>query len=435
MSAKQIVARVYEPFAGGKVHDQVLLGIWFFVIGMPLQGLGPLRYLFILYFFSYFLFDTRNLINGIAKAWWLIPFQAVAFLSMFWSPYASDAMRSSLLMILSTTIIIIVAARFTPQQILRCMMISCSAVMFYVVAQAVPISQGGIFGSKNYAALFLLVGFILSFSSALNPDEFKWVRGFALLMTPIFALLVVSANSTTALFMLMISVASISVMRLFFIDARRVRNLSSVMLVLGIATILIAFYAALVFVDQRALDSFLGAFGKDTTFTGRSGLWGEALNQISMRPYLGVGLEGFWQYDVGSAQTLNENDHKSFGTKLTFHNVHLEVMVHLGIVGYSAFVLSMLAVIWLTVRRLLAQADMAVIAFVAAIIVGLISSMVESSLYAGFNIQSFLFFVGGAVYARGNRRRYIGNLVATETPDEGPLQANLDDVRLVKPAT
>ena len=435
MSAKQVVARVYEPFAGGKIHDQAILGIWFFVIGMPLQGLGPIRYLFVLYFLMFFLFDTRNLVNGIARAWWLVPFQAIAFLSFFWSPYASDAMRSSVIMILSAIIIVIVAARFTPQQILRCTMISCWAVMFYVVSQAVPISQGGVFGSKNYAALFLLIGFILSFAAALNPDEFKWVRGLALLMAPVFAWLVVSANSTTALLMMMISATAVVVMRLFFIDARRVRNLFSLMLVFGFAAILLAIYVVLVFVDQQVLNSFLGAFGKDTTFTGRADLWSEAMNQISMRPYLGVGLEGFWQYDVGAAQTLNENDYKAFGTKLTFHNVHLEVLVHLGVVGYVCFILSILGVIWFTVQNLLKHGDMAAITFVAAILVGLISSFVESSLTSGFNVQSSLFFVAGAVYARGDRRKFLGSLVATDSELESVPQIGPGNMRLVKPAS
>ncbi len=420
MSVDQIVARVYQPFGGGKTYEQALLVTWFLVIGLPIAGMTPFRYLFILYFLSFFLFETRNILTGVATSWWLIPFQCVAFLSYFWSPYASEALREGILLILSTVVIIVVASRFTPDQIIRCMLISSAVVLVYIIAQPIPIVHGASFGSKNYAALFMLTGFILSLSTSLNPKELKLIRLFGLVIAPVFAYLVVAAQSTTALFMLAISGALIIGMRMFFLDAREVRNLSALLLVMGLFLIVGVIYAALIFVDQQLIDSFLGAFGKDSSFTGRTALWEEAENQISQRPYLGVGLEGFWQYDVGSAQTLNENDHKPLGTRLTFHNVHLEVLVHLGVIGYSLFVMSILAVIWFTAKRLFTRADMPAIAFSTGIVISLISSFVESSLWSGFNIQAFLFFVSGAVYARGDRRRYIGNMVATPEVEPAP---------------
>ena len=151
--------------------------------------------------------------------------------------------------------------------------------------------------------------------------------------------------------MLIASAGIVFGMRVFFLDSRQIQHLSSLLVVIGLITAMIIIYALLIFVDQQVIDSFLGAFGKDSTFTGRTAMWEEAGNQIAMRPYLGVGLEGFWQYDVGSAQTLNINDHKAIGTKLTFHNVHLEVMVHLGIIGYAAFLLSLVAVVWLALSN------------------------------------------------------------------------------------
>ena len=420
MQSDQVLARVYEQHSGGKLYEQGLLVLWFLVIGLPMEGLTPLRYLFILYFLSFFLFETRNILTGVVSAWWLTPFLCVAFLSYFWSPYGGEALRSAILMILSTVVIIVVAAKFTPLQIVRCLLLSCAGVLLYFVTQPIPMEHGAGFGSKNYAALFMLSGFILSFSTALNSEEFAPLRWFGLLLTPIFAFLVVSANSTTALFMLAISAVGLLGLRLVLLDARRVRGLLSLLIVFGLISFVGIIYGILVFVDQSVVDSFLGAFGKDSSFTGRTALWDEAANQISMRPYLGVGLEGFWQYDVGSAQTLNENDHKPFGTKLTFHNVHLEVLVHLGMIGYGFFVLSILAVIWLLAKRLLMNCDMVAITFSVVVSIGLISSMVESSLWSGFNLQAFIFFVGGAAYARGERRRYVGNLVRSEVQKTPP---------------
>lgn len=414
MQSEQVVARVFERFPGGRLYDQALLVIWLLVIGLPMGGLTPFRYLFILYFLSFFFFDTRNVVTGVARAWWLWPFTVIALLSVFWSPYAGDAIRSAVLMILSSIVIVVVASRFTPQQIVRCMLFACAVILLYILAQAAPISRGAGFGSKNYAALFMLTGFVVAAASALNPQELKHIRLFGLATMPAFAYMVVSAESTTALLMLMAGAGIVFGLRVLFLDSRQVQHLSSLLVVTGLMTAMLIVYVVLIFVDQHVIDSFLGMFGKDSTFTGRTNLWEEAINQISMRPYLGVGLDGFWQYDVGSAQTLNINDHKPLGTQLTFHNVHLEVMVHLGIIGYSAFLLAMASVIWLALKQLFMRADMSVIAFCAIIAISLISSMVESSLWVGFNFQAFLFFTAGAVYARGERRRHVGNMVARE---------------------
>ena len=412
------IAHVYSNRSGATLFEQSLFVVWFLVIGLPIDAISPLRYLFILYFFSFFLLDSRNVFSSVARSWWLIPFLLVALFSFYWSPYASAALRAAILMSISTLIIIISAARFTPRQIIRCVFISSLVLGAYVIVYPVPITNGGPWGSKNYAALHMLTAFIVSFVTALDRDEIKELRIIGALFTPIFAFLVISAQSTTSLFMLVASALMIAGLRVFFLDVRGVRNLFGFLLVFAFALGLAIIYAALVFVDQQLIDSFLGAFGKDSSFTGRTSLWDEAQNQIGMRPLLGVGLEGFWQYDVGAAQTLNENDHKAFGTNLTFHNVHLEVMVHLGYIGYSFFALSILATIGFNLKRLFSNPDMQVIGFCTVIVIGLISSFVESSLWGAFNIQSFLFFVGGAAYAQRHSRKLIGRLVIEDRGDQ-----------------
>ena len=411
MQNNRTVARVYTSEAGGSSFDQGLLVIWFLVVGLPIDALSPLRYLFILYFLSFFLFETRKIVSQISAGWWFIPIQIIGLMSVFWSNYPSSAMREGLLLLMSALIILITAARFTPQQVIRCLFIACIVISGFILIDPNPISNGGPFGSKNYAALQMLTGFIVCFAVALNRDEIGQLRALAWMMAPVFAGLVFLANSTTALLMMLISGAALLFMRLIFVDARQVNYLFSFILILGLIAAFGILYAILAFVDQQVIDSFLGLFGKDSSFTGRTNLWVEAQNQISQRPYLGVGLEGFWQYDVGAAQTLNEYDHKAAGTKLSFHNAHLEVLVLLGVVGYSAFLFAILAVIAVVYHRLFTRPDVPSIAFAVIVIISMISSFVESSLFGTFNIQAFAFFVGGALYSRRERRQHIGNLV------------------------
>ena len=98
MQNNRTVARVYTSEAGGSSFDQGLLVIWFLVVGLPIEALSPLRYLFILYFLSFFLFETRKIVSQIAAGWWFIPIQIIGLMSVFWSNYPSSAMREGLLL-------------------------------------------------------------------------------------------------------------------------------------------------------------------------------------------------------------------------------------------------------------------------------------------------------------------------------------------------
>ena len=170
------IAHVYSSRSGATLFEQSLFVVWFLVIGLPIDAISPLRYLFILYFFSFFLLDSRNVFSSVARSWWLIPFLLVALFSFYWSPYASAALRAAILMSISTLIIIISAARFTPRQIIRCVFISSLVLGAYVIVYPVPITNGGPWGSKNYAALHMLTAFIVSFVTALDRDEIKELR-------------------------------------------------------------------------------------------------------------------------------------------------------------------------------------------------------------------------------------------------------------------
>ena len=117
---------------------------------------------------------------------------------------------------------------------------------------------------------------------------------------------------------------------------------------------------------------------------------------------------------TGIAGPGGGSDHKPVGTTLTFHNVHLEIMVHLGLVGYSAFLLAALSVLWFSLKHLVTRHDMPSVGFCTVIAIGIVTSFTESWLTSGFNVQSFLIFVSGAIYARGQRRRHVGNMVARD---------------------
>ena len=401
------------PFTGGKIWEQVLLVFWFVITFLPLEGgaISALRYLFVLFFLSFLVLDGRNVVANLARSFWILPLQVLGLLSVFWAPFPDAALRTAFLYITSTLIIIVIASRYTPRQILRCMMITAMLASLFVLITPNPMDLGGPYGSKNNLATHMLLGFILCFSFALDKEESALIRMPAFLFTLIMAFITVMANSTTALLFLMATCLIILMARVVFLDLGRIKNMRLMLLIFGVGLALALAYAGLALVDQAVLDNFLGMFGKDSSLTGRTTIWAAATEQIEQNPVLGRGMEGFWYYDSGAAQTLNENDHKPFGTKLTFHNSYLEVGVHLGYVGLVFFITSLIWVVFTIAGKVFKNPDMVVSAFAVIVLVSMIHTFTETVLWGTFDAQSTLFFIAGAAFAGRERRKFLGNLV------------------------
>jgi exopolysaccharide production protein ExoQ len=81
----------------------------------------------------------------------------------------------------------------------------------------------------------------------------------------------------------------------------------------------------------------LEATGRDMTFTGRTGLWKDLLNNAAKNPVLGVGFGAFWVGPIGYARYPLDN-----WSRVTpgwrpgqGHNGYLDVYVDLGFLGFA----------------------------------------------------------------------------------------------------
>ena len=170
------------------------------------------------------------------------------------------------------------------------------------------------------------------------------------------------------------------------------------------------------FVDPRIVDDFLALFGKDSSLTGRTNLWAAAQQIISDRPIFGLGLEGFWQYDVGQAQTLVENDHREPGTKLGFHNAYLEIGAHLGLVGMAMLIATIVWATFVITLSFLRNPSMISGGFFTLMIITLANSYTESFLAGSLNITVTVFFGAATLYSVWQEPRRVAALgVRTES--------------------
>ena len=399
-------ANLYSTGRKAPVWEQALVTLWFFVTYLPLDGVTPFRYMLVLFFVGITGVNYRTIMPVILKSWPLFLLPIFGLISFTWSGYPSDAIRSGVLMLLTPLTIVVIAARLNTRQALRCLMFAGMMTAIYSVPLMDTFNFGGPYESKNLFAIQMLFAMLLSLAAVLNEKEFLWVRLLALPFVPVCFVFQYMADSATSLVFAVVGILGLVSMKYFWISISRIRHLRSSMMMLAGVIVLTGAIFVLNMPENTAMQDFLRLLGKDSTFSGRAEIWRQAELVSQEHPIIGVGLEGFWQYDVGIAQTINENDFKPFGTKLTFHNTYWEVQVHLGYVGLS---LLLLIVVWCCYRALLnwfKAPTMDHSALLITTVIILTSTFTESYLWGTFNTLVNLFYFAAVTTLGASERKF-----------------------------
>lgn len=407
---RSVMVDVYRQQIDAPMWHQALVAVWFLVSFVTFPGNQLLLYPLVLFFMARLVLNYRSNLVLFRKSWIIFIMPLFALASFTWSPYPSEAMRAGIFYVLSPLIFITIANDLTPRQILRAMLFACimltiMTLLFY--SHRLP--AGGPYGSKNSLGVHMAFAIMFALWAILNSKEHVAIRMVSVPVVAIGLVLVVVANSATAVVFAFLAIVGLPAMRLFWVNMAGMRHLRSV-------TILIFAFLALVIVNAMlnqtqysVVNEVLGILGKDATLTGRTGLWEGARLAAAQKPWFGLGLEGFWQYDVGLAQTLNENDHKDFGTKLTFHNAFLEVRVHLGYIGWASFGAIVIWGVFHTVRAWFKEPTMERSAFLVGTIIVTVSTMSESMLWGVFNSSVSIFYLS-ALTALVQSRVHVGRM-------------------------
>ena len=393
---------VYRNQHKTPLWEQAFVSLWLFITFLPLPGATPLRYLCILVFILLMVVSRKTFVPLMFKSWPILLLPVLGLFSFFWSPYPAAAMRQGVLLLLTPLIIMTLIARVRAADILRCTMIAGMGALLLSVPYIGNLNEGGPYGSKNIFAFQMLFVTLLSFASALNSEEPLLLRLIALMLFPIAFVFQYLAESATSLVFAVLGIVAIAAIR--FIP----RSLTTSLIFSGVIFVLLAAAFALSNPQLTLVDDFFNLVGKDATLTGRTAIWNGAASASSEHPWFGVGLEGFWQYDTGLAQTLNENDHKEFGTKLSFHSAFWETRVHLGWVGMSIFIFS---IIWCGIRTLslwFSTGNLTASTLLILFLVVLVSCFTESYAWGTFNTMVNMLYLGGLAAFRNGEKQYVG---------------------------
>ena len=419
------VKAIMRDSTKGPIWFQVVTFLWLISTFAVFPGnayfLYPLSAAFILTLY----FERDRIMPLLVKCWWVFLIPLLALFSFIWSDYPASTIRYGMFFILSALSMVIIAAMLTERQILRALFFCAIAGTVLAISELgaiIATQKSEYLGQKNYYAMKMMIGMIAGFAMAMNKGENPILRIMGLILIPIDLVLVLAANSATSMVMSFAAIFLLIIAQLFWVSTRGVQGMR--VFVAGFSIFLVSAGAlvALGAVNSSIVNEGLSVIGKDSTFTGRTALWEQAGRTSAEHPVLGVGVGGFWQYDVGAAQTLVINDNRDPGTKLGFHSAYWEARVHLGWVGLSCLILFMGIVLWKSMQSFMKEATFERACFLVAALIMFAMSFTESFLFGFFNPAIYVFTLAGitAIAAASRKREVFLNLIP-ETDDDPAL--------------
>jgi len=142
--------------------------------------------------------------------------------------------------------------------------------------------------------------------------------------------LIVGSKSTTGLIALM----SICLMSIWLFVDRRAGRLMALALAVCILSLTVLGGAL-------ETDKIVAAFGRDTTFSGRSDLWPVLIDEAKFHPIIGCGFNGFWVADNPSVVRLYAWDQFPWKPN-EGHEGYLDLLNEIGAVGVLLLALMIL---------------------------------------------------------------------------------------------
>jgi exopolysaccharide production protein ExoQ len=285
-----------------------------------------------------------------------------------------------------------------------------------VVRPPTPIGHAGIYGQKNVlgyaAALMLLIGV----SNVLFRR--MWFRLIGIFLVVSGVLLVIVSQSKTSLGLAVIAPALAMVLLWTAVTFRVDLGLLSAVLVGMLSLCWIV--ATQVF--EISIDDLLYFLLHDSTFSGRIYIWEFVGRYIDQRPFLGHGYNGFWS--IGPATpALHQNNFISLLQQA--HNGYLDILVELGYLGLTIFLVGTVMVIsavgrspgWSFHERLL---------MFSLLLFILLHNLMESSIFRSAHLVWLFYVLMAVILASGRFMREGGREGRARLHEDG---ANANAVR------
>lgn len=422
------VKAIMRDTTKGPIWFQAVAFFWFISTFAVFPGNAFFLYPLSAVFMVIFYFKRDRIMPLLAKCWWMFLIPSLALLSVTWSGYPASTIRLGLFFFLSALSLIIIGALMTERQILRAFFfcaLAGTALAITELGAIMATSTSEYLGQKNYYAMKMMIGMIAGFAVAMNKNENPILRLMGLMLIPVDLFLVLAASSATSMVLSFMAIFLLIVAQLFWVSTKGVQGLRSFVAGFSVVLVSVGALVALGAVNSSVVNDGLSAIGKDSTFTGRTALWEQAGRTSAENPVLGVGVGGFWQYDVGAAQTLAINDDRDPGTKLGFHSAYWEARVHLGWVGFACLLFAFGMVLWKSAQSFIVEATFERACFFVGALIMISMSFTESFLFGFFQPAVYIFYLAGvtAIASAHRQKEVILNLIPDEEEDQNLVPA------------
>jgi exopolysaccharide production protein ExoQ len=288
------------------------------------------------------------------RNWLLALFILLAFVSLLWSIGPVVTLFRALELLLATFVASYFGLRLSPERMMDALFWFGAVLFILSIALALgapptgtmywaPFDGAwrGVYWHRNHLAsitAFLSIVYLCRLILALGKRNANGILD-ALLYLISLVVLYFARSAAGFIVFIVLHVAVVLAWVWLQLEQRLRRGHYTLMIVGGI-------FAAILILTN--LDFVFGLFGRDTSMTGRVGLWNNLVEVASRRPWLGYGFGAVWALD-----SFREEIRQLAGwpsQPLIADNGLLDIFLHLGIAGVVIFSCMLILV---TVRSLL----------------------------------------------------------------------------------
>ncbi len=272
--------------------------------------------------------------------------------SALWSLMPSLSAYFGVLFLLNLVVGAVIAEHIKISQLMRfvfwfCLIIQTLSLVAALGHSSIAIDEAGnvrgFYSTKNVLAMHGCILYLTSLLLLLSGWR-PFVTTFGIAVSVIGVIL---SHSGTGI--VMFAFVSAVALGCYLVGRRQKWTL----FVFGVGLIVVALLSAAIIISGIDLsDGLLSAMGKDRTLTGRTLLWEKAFQSFQANPWLGIGYLSYWyspQTDASEIWILTGQELYSF------HNIYLDRVVDVGIIGVLLFVAGLITLLWRTARLLLKE--------------------------------------------------------------------------------
>jgi exopolysaccharide production protein ExoQ len=334
-------------------------------------------------------------VQALLNHWPLLLMPGLCILSTLWSHERMWTLRSGMELASSYIVAIwagsLIAPRIVVSSLLSALiLIVCVCILLGIKNNELGLSGEnalmGIYESKNAFSAMICLLIITSISVFLDKEQTTFFRITGLLAVLASPILLFLNRSVGAIFAVLLTFFIFRFFRYLASYSRSTR----ILIYLLVFTLVFCGGVALSISDSDPL-AFLNLLGKDTTLTGRTFLWQKGAEYIAARPWLGTGYRDFWIMGHPEAEELWYYSHVPSGSGFNFHNEYIQMLVDLGLLGFSLMLVYFLtigkgtiAAIW---NKGTASQTFACLMFILC----LLRTPIEVGIFDPYSIEAVLF--------------------------------------------